>query len=86
MRRPLRRRVPTVRLLLVAAALLGIALSTTTGGRADAQTGSSTSPGAPRLTLVRQTDWVGPDGVFQVAFKATASRPAQPSAASSPPG
>ena len=67
MRRPPRRRLPTVRLLGVALALLVVTTWGWTGGRAASQPAGD--PG-PTLTLVRQTDWVGPEAVFQVVLTA----------------
>ena len=69
MRRPPRRRVPTAGLLLVVAALLGVP-RIHRAQRARRRPDPPRRP-APRLTLVRQTNWVGPESVFQVAFTAT---------------
>jgi hypothetical protein len=67
-RRQPRRRLTTVRLLSVALALLAVTTWGWAGGRAGAQS-AGTPPIA--LTLVGQTNWVGPESVYRVAFTAT---------------
>jgi hypothetical protein len=66
---PPSRRLPTVRLLAAALVLLVATTGGWAAGRADAQTAGSGEP--ITLTLRRQTNWVGPEAVFQVAFSAT---------------
>ncbi len=63
-----RRHLPTVRLVAVVVVLVMTTAWGWAAGRADAQS----SGGTPvTLTLQRQTDWVAPEGVFQVAVSAT---------------
>ena len=66
---PVRRRLPTVRLLAAALVLL---VATTGGWAASRAVAQAAGTGAPiTLTLARQTDWVGPEAVFQVAVTAS---------------
>lgn len=72
MRRPPRRRLQTVRLLAAASAVLMVLTWGWMGTSADAQATSGTRP---TLRLLRQTDWVGPEAVFQVVVSASGLPP-----------